>query len=120
MIKVAKFKCAKCKFESEDWRLFQQTGHELNRRGYVIEIELCNRCIYAGLTELDKQLYFKSFDFEEYIRFCSMFRGRQKYLRQMEGYFRGAICSGDEYWRTIDRGDRGANKGIFRTHEVLQ
>lgn len=101
-------RCAKCK--SDDLFSLKTTGHELNRRGYVIEIHLCNLCINSGLTELDKQLYFKLFDFEEYIMFCSLFRGRKKYLREMSGYFRYAIFGRDIYGGEIDRRYRGANK----------
>lgn len=113
MKKATNFKCAKCGYETDDWRPFHITGHELNRRGYVAQIWLCDFCIKSGLTELDKQLYFKSFDFEEYLSFCWMYRGRKKYLREMEWYFRSAISSGDEYWRTVGRGDREATEGIL-------
>lgn len=87
MKKIVNFKCAKCGFQSNDMRLFKLTGHELNRHGYMVQIWLCNFCINADLTELDKQLYFKSFDFEEYHMFCSMYKGRKKYLREWESYF---------------------------------
>jgi hypothetical protein len=99
-------KCVKCSFEHlYDLRLFELTGHELNRHGYVTQIFLCLTCVESDLTESDKQLYFKSFDFDNYIETCYLVRGRRKYLQQMEVYLRSVIFCGDDYWREVTGGD---------------
>lgn len=94
-------KCPKCGYQSDKFFFeFTVTGYELNRHGYIGQIYLCNKCLESGLNELEKQLYFKSFNFIEYKHIC-ISHGWNKFLKGIGGQILESLCR-DSQRGTVD------------------